>query len=142
MRLWHKDLLAVLPRHLLIQQWNECCTIAQQIAETGETDYILVNRIMDYPIEHFVKYSQLVFYEMKRRKYSAIWEEFSKYIPSDQDDAKWYIPDSKLFAKWHNRRYIVQCYYNLMEKHDIGEFDDVEWENIRLYLGALHYNVY
>lgn len=141
MRLWHKELLPVLPRQQLLGQWRECCAIAQSIAENGKTNHILINRIMDYPIEHFIKYSQLVFYEMKRRKFSVMWESFSKYIPSVQDDAKWYVPYDDLFKNWHNRRYLIICYYNLMEKYESGGFSDKEWEAIRLYLGTAH-NVY
>ena len=35
MRLWHKDLIYVLPRQQLLGQWRECCLIAKNIAEKG-----------------------------------------------------------------------------------------------------------
>ena len=47
MRLWHKDLIPVLPRQQLIGQWRECCLIAKQISEKGTPNHILVNKIMD-----------------------------------------------------------------------------------------------
>ena len=33
MRLWHKDLITVLPRQQLIGQWRECCSIAKKLAK-------------------------------------------------------------------------------------------------------------
>jgi uncharacterized protein (TIGR02328 family) len=38
MRLWHKDLISVLPRQQLLGQWRECCLIARNIAEKRYTE--------------------------------------------------------------------------------------------------------
>lgn len=64
MRLWHYQLLPYLPRLQLISRWRECCCIAKNIAEKGAPNHILVNKIMDYPIDHFVEYSCNVCMEM------------------------------------------------------------------------------
>ena len=39
MRLWHKDLIDVLPRQQLISQWREICCIAKNIAEKGTPNH-------------------------------------------------------------------------------------------------------
>ena len=52
MRLWHKDLIKVLPNNQLIGQWRECCAIAVNIKNKGFPNHILVNRIMDYKRSH------------------------------------------------------------------------------------------
>ena len=57
MRLWHKDLIPFLPRMQILGQWRECCLIAKSISENGTPNHILVNKIMDYPIEHFYRYT-------------------------------------------------------------------------------------
>ena len=31
MRLWHVDLIEVLPRKQLLSQWRECCCIARRV---------------------------------------------------------------------------------------------------------------
>ena len=67
MRLWHKDLIGVLPRQQLLGQWRECCAIAKNIYLNNTPNHILVNKIMNYPIEHFERYSELVQKEMKNR---------------------------------------------------------------------------
>ena len=70
MRLWHKDLIPVLPRQQLLGQWRECCLIAKNIVTIGKPNHILVDKIMEYPIEEFARYGYLVFREMCSRGYS------------------------------------------------------------------------
>ena len=72
MRLWHKDLISVLPRQQLLGQWRECCLIAKNIAEKGTPNHILVNKIMDYPIDYFIYYSEMIVTEMFKRKYNKV----------------------------------------------------------------------
>ena len=33
MRVWHKDLLDVLPRQQLLGQWQECCLVAKYLKQ-------------------------------------------------------------------------------------------------------------
>ena len=56
MRCWHKDLIPVLPKQQLMGQWRECCLIARSIEKHGTPNHLLVNRIMDYPMDHFWTY--------------------------------------------------------------------------------------
>ena len=128
MRLWHKDLIPVLPRQQLIGQWRECCLIAKQISEKGTPNHILVNKIMDYPIEHFYVYGLLVAQEMHDRGFNVDYTKFNRYFPvisrvniNIKDD---------LFKNWHNDRYLKQCYFNLQEKFDCDGIGLIEWEKI------------
>ena len=66
MRLWHKDLVKILPTQQLTSQWRECCCIAKNISTNGTPNHLLVNKIMDYPVNHFIKYTNLVVSEMKK----------------------------------------------------------------------------
>ena len=83
MRLWHKDLIQVLPRQQLLSQWRECCAIAKSIAEKGTPNHIIVNKIMDYPIEHFIAYTTLVKQEMQKRGYKCDTSRFTKWLEWD-----------------------------------------------------------
>lgn len=67
MRLWHKDLIPVLPRQQLLSQWREVCGIAANIAQKGSPDHILVNKIMNYPVDNFVIYTDMVIKEINSR---------------------------------------------------------------------------
>ena len=62
MRLWHKDLIPLLPRQQLVGQWRECCLIAKQIA-AKETSflpfvvaaafYFIANYVVAFVMERF-----------------------------------------------------------------------------------------
>lgn len=135
MRLWHKDLLKVLPQKQICSQWRECCAIAKSIKEKGTPNHILVNKIMNYPIEQFLVYTATVEYEMIKRGYKVNSSKFSKYFDS------YYIAHKSvfdrntfsetLFPNWHNDRYYRQCYFNLQEKFDCGGITREEWDNIQ-----------
>lgn len=132
MRLWHKDLIAVLPRQQLLGQWRECCAIARNISINGTPNHLLVNKIMDYPLSHFFSYSLKVQQEMQNRGYECYWKKFEKYIskseilPADGDF-------DDIFSDWHNDRYFLQCYYNLQEKFDCGGISFDDWMKIDLF---------
>ena len=113
MRLWAWQILTYLPRKQLCSQWRECCCIARNIVVKGTPNHILVNKIMNYPITHFIKYSHMVIDEMHHRGYLCSYDRLSRWISKEYDD----LPDEdELFHDWHNYRYAVQCYFNLQEK--------------------------
>ena len=127
MRLWHKDLIPYLPRQQLLGQWRECCLIAKQIAEKGTPNHVLVNRVMEYPTDHFRVYGLLVLGVMAGRGYHADLYRFNQYFVE-------YGPDvpalGALFDGWHNDRYLHQCLSNLQEKADCGAIPAEEWKRI------------
>lgn len=119
MRLWHKDLIPVLPRQQLLGQWRECCMIAKNIKEHGTPNHLLVNKIMDYPISDFFHYGILVENEMIRRGYKCDFQRFAQYFDHPSLISTAFNYDA-LFKDWHNDRYLRQCYLNLQEKFDCG----------------------
>ncbi len=130
MRLWHKDLISVLPRQQLLGQWRECCLIAKNIAEKGTPNHLLVNKIMDYPIEHFWFYTNNVSFEMRMRGYQVDEERFLKWYRQIGPAFGEVIESEDIFKDWHNNRYLIQCLYNLQEKYDCGGITDEEWKII------------
>ena len=129
MRCWHKDLIPVLPRQQLLGQWRECNAIAGNIAKYGTPKHILVNRIMDYPIEHFVAYTQYILLEMESHGYKPYPARFFGWVAATD-----YIPMSikfdDIFSDWHNDTYLRQCLYNLEEKAICGGISTEEWSVI------------
>lgn len=126
MRLWHKDLIPVLPRQQLLSQWRECCCIARNIAVNGTPNHLLVNKILNYPESHFNVYTLNIYNEMKRRNYKCDWDRFSKWRINRN-----YEPELKnIFHGWHNDRYLKQCVYNLQEKYDCGGLTSDEYYKI------------
>ena len=83
MRLWHYDLLDVLPKQQLCSQLRECVAIAKDIYEKGTTNHILINPIMDYDLNHFRYYCILVIQKKKKRGYKVsdkTKDKLNKYI--------------------------------------------------------------
>ena len=143
MKLWHKDLIPVLPRQQLLGQWRECCCIARNIAVNGTPNHLLVNKIMDYRITSFESYCILIIREMQKRGYKISSEAVEKLednlfdwslqemkpqvfrLLSDEP-----IEHDKLFPDWHNDRYMHQCLMNLQEKFDCEGIGICEYEKV------------
>lgn len=134
MRLWHKDLIDVLPRQQLLGQWRECCLIAKEIQTKGTPNHLLVNRVMNYPLNHFYTYGMAIYGEMTRRGYKPKLLNFKKRI-SEKDQNLVY--KKHLFCGWHADSYLKQCLYNLKEKYDCGGITKEEWEKIERKFGYL-----
>jgi len=125
-RLWDKDLIDVLPDNQLRGQWRECCLIAKGL-HYGTLNHLLVNKVKDYPIEHFIAYTFLVLEEMKKRGYKCDGKRFTHWL----DEWESFTIDlSDIFDGWHNERYLRQCLYNLQEKYDCSGISDGEWKLI------------
>lgn len=125
MRLWHVDLIGVLPRQQLLGQWRECCCIASNLEKNGTPNHVLVNKIQDYPIEDFFSYTSLIIDEMRKRKYKVNENLFWKHFNNPS-----FSQNKNIFQHWHNKKYLIQCFYNLEEKHDCRAISDDEWNNI------------
>ena len=145
MRLWHYDLLDVLPKQQLCSQLRECVAIAKDIYKKGTTNHILINPIMDYDLNHFRLYCNLVIKEMEKRGYNVSNKtkaKLNKYINYYKEmiimqTTRIFILDNEyndgyreLFDDWHTNRYLKQCLYNLEEKYDRGGITQEEWDRI------------
>lgn len=145
MRLWHYDLLDVLPKQQLCSQLRECVAIAKDIYEKGTTNHILINPIMNYDLNHFRLYCNLIIKEMEKRGYNVsdkTKEKLNKYINYYKEmiimqTTRIFILDNgyndgyrELFDNWHTDRYLTQCLYNLEEKYDRGGITQEEWDRI------------
>ena len=115
MRLWNRDLIPYLPRQQLLGQWRECCLIAKNIATKGYPNHILVNRIMEYPEEHFDCYALLVYGEMLRRGYKCDYSKFGKYRKLKPIEVT--LETKYCFSGWHSETYASICMWNLFEKY-------------------------
>ena len=126
MRLWHKELIHYLPRQQLLGQWRECCAIKRNIEKNGTPNHVLVNKVLEYPKEHFYRYGYMIYEEMLKRGYRAEWERF---VPSCKGAVV--LADEKdMYKNWHNDRYLRQCLSNLQEKADCGAIPAEEWKRI------------
>lgn len=136
MRIWHKDLISVLPREQLVAQWRECSAIAGAILKNGTPNHLLVNKVLDYPMSHFVEYSIRIRQEMTKRGYRTMDSVMNKIVSVRADDLTFPAWET-VYATWHNDRYLAQCYYNLQEKYDCGGIAQEDWEKIEQHINKL-----
>ena len=143
MRLWHKDLLKVLPREQLVAQWRELSAIAGNLNTKGTPNHILVNKILNYPREHFISYALYVRQEMTRRGYrtmDSVWDKIYCTREIDYGEIE-ILPIEDLFPGWHNDRYLEQCYFNLEEKYDCGGVAQEWFEKVQNIYFRVKYHV-
>ena len=114
MRMWHYELINVLPDKQLIAQWRELCCIARNIAKNGTPNHLLVNKVLRYSIDDFKTYSEMVINEIEKRGYKVSKVSLSKFR-DNLDRACIYFDNSKggslLFYNWHDNRYLTQCFF-------------------------------
>lgn len=130
MRLWHKSLIVVLPREQLIAQWRECSAIAGNILTKGNPNHLLVNKIMDFPLQHFISYSYYVREEMTKRDYRTMDKVWNKICSVTLELDKIILPIKEIFPQWHNDTYWEICYYNLKEKWLCRGIKEEDWNKI------------
>lgn len=118
MRLWHIDIISVLPREQLVAQWRECSAIAGAILKNGSPNHLLVNFVMNYPFDEFISYCYYVRQEMTKRGYKTMEKVWEKIVSLKPDYRL--IKKEELFKTHMNDRYLTICYYNLDEKYLCG----------------------
>lgn len=128
MRLWHKDLICVLPREQLVAQWRELSAIAGSIQTKGTPNHILVNFVLDYDYNHFISYAAEVRSEMTKRGYrtmDSVWNKISSLKPDYNQ-----LPHQEIYKEKMNEEYYKICYWNLKEKYLCGGISKEDWSNI------------
>lgn len=119
MRLWHIELLDVLPKEQLVSQWRELSAIAGAIQKKGTPNHTLVNFVIAYPIDHLISYAGYVRQELARRGYKTMDSVFNKIISLKTD---WkLVPFERVFDSKMNNTYLRICAYNLYEKYLCGQ---------------------
>ena len=128
-RLWHKELITVLPREQLLGQWKECSAIAGAIQKNGTPNHILVNYVTK-DLNSFVAYNAAVRAEMTRRGYKTmdkVWEK----IAAVAADPSWNLLEfDDIFSDYHTDSYLRQCWYNLEEKYERDGITQDDWLRI------------
>ena len=128
MRLWHYKLLSYLPDAQFKGQLRELVAIMKQWRDTGKTNHLLINRVMEcrkgaltdyfagYCLEYKERYGKPVSRDIRCR-----FKEFSPCL---------HYPEAP-YPNWHDRTYLRICMANLYEKYmGIGEsrITQEEWE--------------
>lgn len=129
MRLWHKDLIPVLPREQLVAQWRELSSIAGAIQKNGTPNHILVNFVTEYPMNHFISYACYIREEMTKRGYRTMDSVWKKIIAVTNGDYN-ILPIDEIYPNKMDETYLTICYYNLLEKFLCGGIPENDFKNI------------
>ena len=137
MRLWHKDLIPVLPTKWLVAQWRELSAISGRLYKVNSPKHALVEPIVYCDREHFIKYVDLVLEELKKRNvaikntvYSKICEQSETAFNTIKTKRCLEPYNNEIYPKWHNDVYLIQCYYNLQEKFHCGILTQEEFNKV------------
>lgn len=128
-RLWHYQLIPVLPDKMLVAEWRECIAIKRQWKK-GTLKHRLVSYIVAYDRKYFYNYVVKVCQEMLKRnikyqnKYIMEMLEFCECVPNEL------YPMEELNYPEHNDRYLKQCLFNLQEKADRDIISKEDWQKI------------
>lgn len=134
MRLWHVDLLDVLPKAQFDGQLREIILIMRTWRDKGATNHLLINKVMEYSKAELTAYFELYakYYEKRNgKKLDKYLQEFSEFA-KDSTPGKLYHIAGILYPQWHDRGYLRVCMANLYEKHYYGvgksRITDDEWK--------------
>lgn len=131
MRIWHHELLSVLPDAQFYGQLRELVAILHDWRDKGATNHLLINKVMEYDpsdlTAYFLKYEE----EYRRRKGKPIAPKIvEEFILFGGQTKLRFTP----FWQWHNKEYLRVCVANLYEKHIFGvgksRITDAEWQKI------------
>lgn len=131
MRLWHKDLIPVLPKAQLVSQWRELLAIKGAIDKNGTPNHLLVNKVLNYSLMEFKMYATIVYHEMLFRGYKPSKIKYNELTSWECDKFNNKSETCGLvYETWHNIFYLRQCYFNLEEKYDCGGISQDEFDKI------------
>ena len=132
-RIWDYRLLPYLHDVQFKGQLRELVAIMREWRDTGKTNHLLINKVMEYERNELVRY--YIYYEtVYHQRYGKwidrkYWEEFKAFQKEEADKKKYYSDG------WHNKEYLRICMSNLFEKHKYGigksRITDKEWEMLR-----------
>lgn len=116
MRLWHQDLLPVLPRQQLLGQHRECCALR---GHGWGRPHQTVNYVFDYSPYKLFQYHQLVMQEMHNRGYKPDGRWAVAEYRGQTAQAYSELPTCPLTTPIypeHDASYLTECLANLAQK--------------------------
>lgn len=132
LRIWPWQLLPYLPDQQFKGQLRELVAILRGWQDKGQTNHLLINRVMDYPKYHLLRYYSLYSFEYKRRYNKEIGIGITRQF-IDFCFGKDYKYVEAPFPEWHNKAYTKIAMANILEKHmAVGRsrVSDDEWKRL------------
>lgn len=116
MRLWHEQMIPLLPKNQLLGQHRECCALR---GNGWKKKHKTVDYVFSYSPYELFFYHSLVMDEMEKRGYqvSIEWRDknYRGKIAEKYRNLEEKMIDSPIY-KEHNQEYLQECIENLREK--------------------------
>ena len=116
MRLWHEQIIHLLPKNQLLGQHRECCALR---GNGWNKRHKTVDYAFLYSPYHLFTYHSLVMDEMEKRGYKVSIEWRDKNYRGKTAE-KYYDLEEKVIEspiyKEHNAEYLIECIENLRKK--------------------------
>lgn len=119
MRLWHKDLIPLLPRQQLLGQHRECCALR---GKGWGKAHSTVNYVFAYRYNRLFLYHQKVMLEMRNRDYTVnqLWfaPTYRGKLLGHDNTSFTYVGGGVANLEYpeHNQAYLQECLDNLKAK--------------------------
>jgi uncharacterized protein (TIGR02328 family) len=128
MRLWHQDLIPLLPRQQLLGQHRECAALR---GNGWGKKHATVDYVFTYPMYFLYEYHLLVMHEMDKRGYKVDekWLDetyrgkICKPLKSTVGEKGFYY-NNTIYPE-HNDNYLQECLINLKSKGVIINMEEV-----------------
>lgn len=123
MRLWHQDLIPLLPRQQLLGQHRECCALR---GNGWGKKHATVDYVFKHHPAYLIAYHYLVMNEMKNRGYKVDknWyytyyrgKKCEGYVYTCNTAVKVMVEYSCKIYKEHDEIYLNECVNNLKKKN-------------------------
>ena len=116
MRLWHEQLIPLLPKNQILGQHRECCALR---GNGWNKKHKTVDYVFSYSPYHLFIFHSLVMDEMEKRGYK-VSEEWRDKNYRGKTAEKYDILEEKMIEspiyKEHNGEYLLECIENLRNK--------------------------
>ena len=116
MRLWHEQIIHLLPKNQLLGQHRECCALR---GNGWNKKHKTVDYVFTYSPYNLFIYHSKIMDEMEKRDYTVSKEWRDKNYRGQKAESYSNLEETNIFTpiyKEHNTEYLLECIENLATK--------------------------
>ena len=116
MRLWHEQIIHLLPKNQLLGQHRECCALR---GNGWNKKHKTVDYVFTYSPYNLFIYHSKIMDEMEKRGYRVSIEWRDKNYRGQKAESYSNLEETSIFTpiyKEHNNEYLIECIENLAGK--------------------------
>lgn len=130
MRIWSRNILPYLPKLQFLGQLRELVAIMRDWRDKGETNHLLINKVMEYPKVDLALYYSTYDLIFKNRFGVYPNEKYAKEFAQFADESKPTYYQDWLETKDHLRVEMANLYEKHFHAKGKSQITDVEWQTL------------